>query len=407
MATDFAGERVETYLSHVPKLNRAGVPGICVGSLQFVTRLFNLRIGTVSIPSDSSPRRGRGFTLVELLVVIAIIGVLVALLLPAVQAAREAARNAQCKNNLRQIGLACLNYESAQGAFPAGGWGWRWMGDPNAGVGPRQPGGWIYQIAPYIEQANITLIGKGLKGPALAAANAQQRATVIPMFYCPSRRKAVAMGPGAPGEAEFTYNADAPPQDAKSDYAISGGTKVFDGTRGPNPNADLNNCAGSGFPDCRLTPTAAPAWEISDDTLAGSWNGIVCQRAGVKIRQITDGTSNTILAGEKYLPPVFYETVTYRNGTPSNYGDDNPGDNSSMWQGYDQDTVRAVSEGKLPTHDDATRQEVNKYDEYRHCFGSSHAAAVNMVYADGSVHAAVFDVDPLAWNALGSRHDGN
>jgi prepilin-type N-terminal cleavage/methylation domain-containing protein len=363
----------------------------------------------VNITSDSSPRHGRGFTLVELLVVIAIIGVLVALLLPAVQAAREAARNTQCKNNVRQIGLACLNFESAQKAFPSGGWGWRWMGDPNAGVGPRQPGGWIYQVAPYIEQANITLIGKGLRGPALAAANAQQRATIIEGFYCPSRRKAVGMGPGAPGEAEFTYNADAPPQDAKTDYAISGGSKVFDGARGPNPNADLSNCLGAGFPNCD--------WDISADVLANSWNGIVCQRAGAKIRQITDGTSNTILAGEKYLPPVFYETVTYRNGNPSNYGDDNPGDNSSMWQGYDQDNVRGASgeinaagqaEGLLPLQDTAPQTEALKYAQGgAHRFGSAHGATVNIAHADGSVHSVAFEVDPLVWNALGSRHDGN
>ena len=371
----------------------------------------------MSILTDSSPRRRRGFTLVELLVVIAIIGVLVALLLPAVQAAREAARNGQCKNNLRQMSLACLNYESAQKAFPSGGWGWRWMGDPNAGSGPRQPGGWIYQVAPYIEQANITLIGKGLKGTALAAANAQQRATVIAMFYCPSRRSAVALGPGAAGEAEFTYNADAPPQDAKTDYAISGGTKVFDGSRGPNPNADLDDCAGTGFPECRPTPSAQSAWDVSSDALASSWNGIVCQRAGAKIRQITDGTSNTILMGEKYLPPVFYETVTYKSGNPSNYGDDNPGDNSSMWQGYDQDNVRAASgeingagqpEGQLPMPDTAPQGEPLKYAQGgAHSFGSAHSATVNIARADGSVHAVQFEVDPLVWNALGSRHDGN
>src|SRR5205085_9461895 len=99
----------------------------------------------------ASRARVKGFTLVELLVVIAIIGVLVALLLPAIQAAREAARRAQCKNNVKQAALACLNYESALKYLPAGGWGYKWMGDPNHGPGKEQPGGWIYGILPYLE----------------------------------------------------------------------------------------------------------------------------------------------------------------------------------------------------------------------------------------------------------------
>src|SRR3954453_2916900 len=95
-----------------------------------------------------------GFTLVELLVVIAIIGILVALLLPAIQAAREAARRTQCKNHLKQIAVACLNYESSQKAFPAGGWGFRWMGDPDRGMGRGQPGGWIFQVCSYLEEGD-------------------------------------------------------------------------------------------------------------------------------------------------------------------------------------------------------------------------------------------------------------
>src|SRR5262245_33050028 len=108
-----------------------------------------------------TPKKTTAFTLVELLVVIAIIGALVALLLPAVQAAREASRLAQCKSNLRQIALAALNFESSHGALPAGGWSARWMGDPNVAVGPRQPGGWIFQSAAQLEVNPQSMPGVG------------------------------------------------------------------------------------------------------------------------------------------------------------------------------------------------------------------------------------------------------
>ena len=97
-------------------------------------------------------RRRNGFTLVELLVVIAIIGVLVALLLPAIQAAREAARRTQCINNLKQLALGCQNHHDTHGHFPTGGWGWYWVGDPDRGFGKEQPGGWAYNLLPFFEQ---------------------------------------------------------------------------------------------------------------------------------------------------------------------------------------------------------------------------------------------------------------
>jgi prepilin-type N-terminal cleavage/methylation domain-containing protein/prepilin-type processing-associated H-X9-DG protein len=347
-------------------------------------------------------KRRAGFTLVELLVVIAIIGVLVALLLPAIQAAREAARNTQCKNNLRQIGVAMLNYETAKGEFPAGGWGFRWMGDPDRGSGPPQPGGWIYQIAPYIEQGSITIFGRGMTGPQKFAALAQQRATVIPMFYCPSRRSATGLPAG-----EYTFNAETPALEGKTDYAAHGGTSVFGVGGGPTPNADLTDCQG-GFPNCANGLMSPNAYD--------SFNGIVTQALGAEMRQITDGTSNTILAGEKYLPVIYYNTVSLQTGdNPQQYASKNPGDNSSMWQGYDQDTIRAAAgeinddgqpEGLPPLRDSAPQNGIEYAPGGNHSYGSPHNSAVNMVYVDGSVHSVEFEVDLVVWGELGNRENG-
>jgi prepilin-type N-terminal cleavage/methylation domain-containing protein len=133
-------------------------------------------------------QKRRGLTLVELLVVMTIIGILIALILPAVQAAREAARSTQCKNNLRQIGLAAQSHLQAYKFSPTGGWGYHWVGDPDRGFGQTQPGGWAYNILPFIDEKAIRAIGKGSSGAAKQEALKALIATPAPFFSCPSRR---------------------------------------------------------------------------------------------------------------------------------------------------------------------------------------------------------------------------
>ncbi len=129
-----------------------------------------------------------GFTLVELLAVIAIIGILIALLLPAVQAAREAARQLQCKNNLKQLALACLNHEHAHNFLPAGGWSYGWAGDPDRGVDKRQPGGWQYNILPHVEQQALHDLGLNNN----QTGRTQAAVTPVGAFICPTRRRVAA-----------------------------------------------------------------------------------------------------------------------------------------------------------------------------------------------------------------------
>ena len=137
----------------------------------------------------------KGFTLVELLVVITIIGILIALLLPAVQAAREAARKAQCNNHLKQLALGCMSHEQANGFFPTGGWGYWWAGDPDRGFDRHQPGGWIYNILPYIDQGPLHAIGSGMAAADKRVALMTVLRTPLPTLHCPSRRGPIFIRP--------------------------------------------------------------------------------------------------------------------------------------------------------------------------------------------------------------------
>ena len=142
---------------------------------------------------------GGGFTLVELLVVITIIGILIALLLPAVQAAARAARLTQCRNNLKQISLAALNHEQVHHWFPTGGWNC-FRRRPHQRIGPLQPGGFFYNILPYTEQQPLhDMAIRSRKAAALyQQLSMQMTETPLAGFSCPTRRPA-ALRPVAGG----------------------------------------------------------------------------------------------------------------------------------------------------------------------------------------------------------------
>ncbi|WP_146445939.1 DUF1559 family PulG-like putative transporter [Botrimarina colliarenosi] len=342
-------------------------------------------------------------TLVELLVVIAIIGILVALLLPAVQAAREAARLTQCKNNLRQVGIAALNFESTHRALPAGGWNAAWIGDPNVGAGPRQPGGWIFQSAPFLELAPQSLPGGGVtEFFALRDALTQMAAVPIPTMNCPSRRQAVAY----PAYDEEGFNFSPPRQAAKTDYAANGGTRLVVGGKNSGPWIHIpfvgSQCAGE-FPNCR--------WVSDDNWLRQNWDGVVGDHVGARLAQITDGASNTLLAAEKWVYSLYYDRVSVdsdvdnqTNGVPH----DNPGDNGSMYVGHDYDNVRSggVAPRRDSEYDRSNPQTDKKGKHYLRSFGGAHPAGLASVRCDGSVHLVDYDVESAVWANLSARNDG-
>jgi prepilin-type N-terminal cleavage/methylation domain-containing protein len=236
------------------------------------------------------PSKPRGaFTLVELLVVIAIMGVLIGLLLPAVQKVREAASRVTCQNNLRQLGIAFHHHHDALGCFPSGGW--NWFTPPNYVTGQpltggQQQAGWGFQVLPFIEQDNVWY-GSGAQndlGRALVAVG-----TPTKLYFCPSRR-----GMQTVVYAETEYFNGMEVTRALCDYAAS----------------NLEN------------------------------NGVVQQFTPTHFADILDGASNTLMLGEKRL------NLSY-------LGQPQPDDNIGYTAGFDNDTVRSTNRPPAPDYRNA------------------------------------------------------
>ena len=314
-------------------------------------------------------RRSSAFTLVELLVVIAIIGTLVALLLPAIQAARESGRAQVCRNNLRQLAVASLNHVAAHGHLPTGGWGASWTGDPDRGYAERQPGGWTYNLLPFLELQALHDAGSGLvdrRKRSAAAAVMQQPAE---LFHCPTRRPARVYPNGWPYNS---YNADSTEAVARCDYAINAGDRGFNTIA----SGDI------GGPKTLDEGDQLFAWPSTTD-----FTGISFLRSTVRMQQIADGTSHTYLIGEKSLDVAHYESGLVES------------DRGHVFIGFAPDTVRLTREFLPP------RQDSGINDSRR--FGSAHIANCYFAFCDGSVRAIDYEIDRDVHRQYGNREDGN
>ncbi len=340
--------------------------------------------------------RRQGFTLVELLVVIAIIGILIGMLLPAVQQVREAARRTQCMNNVRQLALAALNFESAHMHFPTAGDCSDSYHDPNQYFRPAydfENAGWMFQVLPFIEQANLE---KRRRPDGWWNGSPAMVENPVPAFNCPSRGQRIAtfglyqvhlgdyagvMGPYA------DQNGDVP------NYGLT-----FSNNSDPNPFEN------------QTVWTGIIAKGGHGNT--GSDNPTKYPKIG--FAQVTDGSSNTFMFVEKAVNAQNYSfsrSIQWQDWWDTGY-----------FHGADFTTLRFFSIGSssawfgpediAPLADNAQRPDswIDSFSDNRTRelgFGSPHPGTMTAVYGDGSTHSVSTDTNLIPLIQVGHRSDGS
>ena len=321
----------------------------------------------------NKPAIQKAFTLVELLVVIAIIGILIALLLPAVQAAREAARRMSCANNLRNLGTGFHVHQSTHNFFPSDGWGSGWTGDPDMGFGHTQPGAWTFSVLPFIEQGDVWGMGALDKSWPIPESKkdaiGQRDQIAIPIYYCPSRRAAEAYPWDGSGRI---INANHPNAIVRNDYV---------GISGYLPDNSFSRPSGVTY----LNHEAAP-WDNLD-----KFNGMVFFRGEIRPRDVTDGLSSTYMVAEKWVNKRYYTVGG------ADWGDDEGCYSSG-------DTSRTTY--RLPLADDDRSDAEMHADLSYDRLGSAHPSGCNAMMGDGAVKFINYDIDDKLHAALGTRAGG-
>jgi prepilin-type N-terminal cleavage/methylation domain-containing protein/prepilin-type processing-associated H-X9-DG protein len=342
----------------------------------------------------STTRKQCGFTLIELLVVIAIIGVLIGLLLPAVQAARQSARRMKCVNNLKQIGLALANYESALQIFPPS-----YVADPEAvgsayGIsypdgGINSPPGfaWGTLILPYLEQAPL-YASCNTNLPCWAPENATVAHTKLSVFICPD-----ALG-GSDGFSPHQYtngNSDNPNDGGPynppfflphSHYVTNAGVNQPWG-RSPQYSSDMD------------VPEPVPG--LPADTITGPFY----KNSHTRVANVSDGLSNTVFVGERsssisdntWFGVIPYMSVWPKPGLPS---DPNSGG----------DAVGCHSGPDIHDHPQVIIHPPNNPFRHTDEMYSDHLHGCNVLFGDGSVKWVKQSIYPWTWVALSTRNQG-
>jgi prepilin-type N-terminal cleavage/methylation domain-containing protein/prepilin-type processing-associated H-X9-DG protein len=289
------------------------------------------------LPSPAR-RRPPGFTLIELLVVIAIIAILMGLLMPAVQQAREAAARISCANNLHQIGLAMHNYHDAEEKLPPSRL-------------PGESASWAWLILPYLEQDNLYRTWDLSQG--IAGLPKNTNLAPVPVYFCPSRRSKNTTTASQVFSQRSTCQVIKSVPGALGDYAVNIGTTGMD------------------------VPLADGMGQIIQP------NGAFEYAVGISLLQISDGTSNTLMVGEKNVPPDSFGFYPW---------------DCSIYDGHNYPcSTRAAGPG-FPLAS-------SRYDTGWK-FGSYHPTTVQFAFADGSVHGLKLTTLPVTLGLLASRNDG-
>lgn len=310
-----------------------------------------------------SAHRNRAFTLIELLVVIAIIGILIGLLLPAVQQVREAARRIQCANQLKQLVLGTLNYESAQRKFPPG------FTYPYNTM-------WSAMILPHIEQQNlynqIDLEGYWTAGLTTHPPNLEALGVVLDIFQCPSA-----------GVEPFQYDASMEADRVSSCYlACASGLRVREAGDLPWCGMDRDQ----GFPES---------------------DGIFFLNSKTRTQDIRDGTSNTLLFGESVPDQNFLDIDAGGNLQKVDHwiiGSREMSDYETGFAVGSNEISECLGSTAVPMN--ALEDPNASIDAKELCFSSRHSGGINMGYADGHIKFLSSRIDPQVYSSLGTRSGG-